>query len=304
MAFERGFTDLEQLKAEPLFRQQLIPDIVENFKAGKSQSGDVFPAVRKNRIDFYCRGGKLFSYTGRNGFTTHHKYASVLKFDNRRPYINDGDLKAVASFIEGYERIKENCSLYSGVEAVGVSQIYGRYSCAKHHKSHRVVVLDIEVSLRRDGVEEEAEPGVSTRANKDRIDLLMFDTNNGLLRFFEAKDFTNNEIRAIPGNAPKIVSQMERYKKQLNTEHVRKEMLVGYTKQVEVINRLFDLEVSLPKPVDIDPIPRLLVFGYDESQRTRKLNSEVERLKDEYGLVVRKLGAIKNVNPNALFDGE
>jgi hypothetical protein len=36
--------------------------------------------------------------------------------------------------------------LYSGVEAVGVSQVYKKYSFAKNHSN--IVVLDIEVSLK------------------------------------------------------------------------------------------------------------------------------------------------------------
>lgn len=304
MAFERSFTDasINKLKAEPLFYNYLLPEIEgRNFK--KRNGLGVFPAVRKNRMDFYYKGGKLFSYSGRSKFTTHLKYASVIKKDGGNQYVTDANLQAISSFEEGYERIKENCSLYSGVEAQGVSRVYSNFSCARRKRSESVVVLDIEVSLKRGVEAEEVEPGKASRGNSDRIDLLLFDTKSGMLRFFEAKDFSNGEIRAIPGNEPKIVKQMSRYEKQLDTARVRKEMLESYTAHVDVIKRLFRPEEPLPVPQDIDPVPRLLLFGFDLEQLTGKLRREVSRLEQEYGLSVYAIGDIKKVNPRALFSG-
>ena len=303
MAFERRFTDLEKLKAEPLFNQCLLPDIINRFNKVPDRYRDVFPAVRKNRIDFYYKGGKLFSYYGKEGFKTHHKYASVIKYDVGNPYVTDSRLQAIDNFIEGYERIKENCSLYSGIEASGVARISGDYSCAKKNKLHRVVVLDIEVSLRREKEDGDQEPGNNKRSKSDRIDLLLFDTDSGLLRFFEAKDFSNSEIRAKTGSTPKIVTQMKRYKKQLNAPTVRQELLSGYSTHVNVINQLFELKEPLPVPIEIDPVPRLLVFGYDKQQLKGKLQIEVTRLEDEFGLSVYSIGDISNVDPNTLFSG-
>jgi len=303
MAFIRRFSDVEKLKAEPLFRNCLLPDIVQTFKERKKKGQDVFPAGRKERVDFYHKGGKLFSYDIRNGFTTHNKYASVIKADYPNQYVTGINLQAISSFIEGYERIKENCSLYSGVEAQGVSQVYGRFSCAKHTREHRVVVLDIEISLRRSDDEIDLEPQETARAHSDRIDLVLLDTESGLIRFFEAKDFSNGEIRAAPGNVPKIVRQMERYQKQLNASHIHEEMISNYKVHIEVINQLFEPEMPLPAPQSIDTTPRLLLFGFDQAQLTGKLQGEARRLEEDYGLSVYTKGDIKTVNPNTLFSG-
>ncbi len=303
MTFERRFTSVEKLKAEPLFSQCLLPDIMNRFKKGPDRYRDVFPAVRKDRIDFYYKGGKLFSYYHREGFKTHHKYASVIKYDAGNPYVSESHLQAIDNFVEGYERIKENCSLYSGIEASGVARISGDYSCAKKNKNHRVVVLDIEVSLKREKEADDPETQEKDRSKSDRIDLLLFDTKSRLLRFFEAKDFSNSEIRAVTGRTPKIVTQMKRYKKQLNTPTVRQELLAGYSAHVDVINQLFDLEQPLPIPRDIDPLPRLLVFGFDEQQRKGKLKHEISRLEKDHDLSVYAIGKINGVNPNTLFTG-
>jgi hypothetical protein len=303
MAFMRRFADIERLQAEPLFNKRLLPDIVERFDIRRDRGRDVFPAVRNNRMDFYHKGGKLFTYDGRIGFTTHHKYASVIRSDDKKPYVAETNLQAISSFVEGYERIKENCSLYSGAEAQGVAQVYGRFSCAKHAREHHVVVLDIEVSLRRNGSDDVPEPGEATRASSDRIDLLLFDTKSRLLRFFEAKDFSNGEIRAAKGYTPRIVKQMERYQKQLDDAHIREEILSAYKAHADVINRLFDPEMPLPMPEHIDPNPRLLLFGFDLPQLTGKLKGEVKCLEDEHGLSVYPIGEIKQVNPGNLFSG-
>ncbi len=66
MAFERRFTELDKLKAESLFNQYLLPDIINRFEKVPDRYRDVFPAVRKDRIDFYYKGGKLFSYYGKD----------------------------------------------------------------------------------------------------------------------------------------------------------------------------------------------------------------------------------------------
>jgi hypothetical protein len=303
MAFIRQFSDVEKLKEELLFQNCLLPDIVQTFLERKDKGRDVFPAVRNERVDFYHKGGKLFSYNVRNGFTTHHKYASVIKSEGPNQYVTDANLKAIGSFIEGYERIKENCSLYSGIEAQGVSQVYGPYSCAKRQRSHSVVVLDIEVSLRRGDKDVDLEPGKTVRASTDQIDLLLFDTESSTLRFFEAKDFSNGEIRAAPGYEPKIVSQMERYGKQLRASGVREELLSAYKTHVDVINRLFNPEVPLPVPEYVDPKARLLLFGFDMPQLTGKLKREAKRLENEYGICVYPIGEIKKVNPGTLFSG-
>ena len=63
MTFERRFTSVEKLKAEPLFSQCLLPDIMNRFKKGPDRYRDVFPAVRKDRIDFYYKGESSFPIT-------------------------------------------------------------------------------------------------------------------------------------------------------------------------------------------------------------------------------------------------
>ena len=123
---------------------------------------NVFFAIRDNRIDLYHKGGKLFTYD-KNGFKTHLKYASVITA-NGKDYLTESELSAyklASDFETNYERIKENCSNYSGIEASGVSDLYHKHS---YLSNSNVIVLDIEISFE----------SLNEEKHQDRIDILLF----------------------------------------------------------------------------------------------------------------------------------
>jgi len=83
----------------------------------------VFMAIRNDKIGFYHKGGLLFSFENNNGFKTNIKYAAVIE-PNGKNYLCETELKNFklsTDFDINYPRIKENCSKYSGEEALGVS---------------------------------------------------------------------------------------------------------------------------------------------------------------------------------------
>ena len=83
---------------------------------------------------------------------------------------------------------------------------------------------------------------------------------------------------------------------------MRKEILSSYSAHVDIINKLFAPETLLPIPKDIDPVPRLLVFGFDEQQRKGKLKDEIEILECKQ-LRVYAIGNISSADPATLFSG-
>ncbi|MCD4748696.1 MAG: hypothetical protein K8R59_04910 [Thermoanaerobaculales bacterium] len=231
------------------------------------RSGKVFPALRAKSVDFYHGGGRVFSYDGKR-FKTHVKYASVMMRTGKADYVSETDLKGedcrlITDFSEGYERIRENCGLYSGLEARGVSQVYSRHSCLRFTET--VVMLDIEIAL--GGTEED--PGLNNddlRSNRNRLDLLLFNTETKTLRFCEAKHFANPELWA-PSDTPKVVQQLKRYGSAIEKNL---QLLLGeYQHYVKVLNEQFlgDGSRRLPEPEQIETRPFLFVFGYDGSQR-------------------------------------
>jgi len=281
--FKRTFSRTLQsaLKSAELYSHKLIPDI---------RSGDVFPAFRNGAIDFYHKGGKLFEF--KDKFATHVKYASVLHgYD--KDYIRDEDLqdgvRLISNFVEGYNRIKENCALYSGVEALGVAEIYRKSGYLNTQED--VVALDIEVSLQALDVGWKNEV-VETEAKRtqDRIDLLLYNRKTGALCFFEAKHYSNKELWS--NTTPPVVKQLQRYNNQLVVRH--EEILREYKKYVAIARELFEIPIEiLPDPAYLEKEVVLLVFGFDNDQKNRlgKLLIEDSSLA---GLQYRFIGNPKN----------
>jgi len=243
-----------------------------------------FLAVRNDRVDIYHKGGKLFGYD-KNGFKTHVKYASVISSSNK-DYLTEKELSAqrlISDFEMNYLRIKENCANYSGVEALGVSDIYHRHS---YLSDSNVVVLDIEVSL--DAVEKERK--------QDRIDILLFNRSTKTLQFVEAKHFSNPDIWST--DSPKVLGQIARYQEQINLR--KSEILSAYSEYVQIINRVFG--ITLPEPIGIDPKPTLLIFGFDSNQRSGRLKGLITDNSHYAGIKCYPIGNIKKLKPENLWN--
>ena len=83
--FKRSFNDelIKRLLDSELYKRKILEDI---------KTGVVFPAIRAERVDFYHKGGKLFTYDGK--FKTHIKFASVYRLDEEKNYVTEKDLSA------------------------------------------------------------------------------------------------------------------------------------------------------------------------------------------------------------------
>lgn len=229
---------IDRLRCDTLFKERLEPDI---------KQGTVFPAIRQERVDFYHKGGKIFSYR-RNEFYTHKKYAAAIRSDG--DYISESEIKPITSFFDGYEQIKENCSLYSGDEDEGVSRVYHKYPFTNSDLG--VVVLDIQISFK----------AKSKERSQNRIDILLFNKKIQEIRFYEAKHSSNPELWAVEGTSPRVVSQIQRYEEQIQKEG--KDILSAYCNCMRIVNELFGC--GLPEPKSIDNKVTLLIFGYDRDQ--------------------------------------
>ena len=243
-------------------KRQINKSIIENLTNSnlwKKHLNDdclckkVFLAIRNDVIDFYHKGGRLFEFD-KNGFTTHKKYASVIEWKSN--YLKEKDLpslKIIPDFESGYSQIKENCSNYSGNEAIGVSDIYHKYS---YLSKSNIVVLDIEISFE----------SINESGRQDRIDILLFNKETKTLQFVEAKHFSNPEIWSE--SKPAVIKQIEGYEKQI--EQKEKKIITEFANYIQDINTLFN--ISLPKPVKIEKEVTLLVFGFDKDQKSGRLD--------------------------------
>ena len=244
---------------------------------------NVFLAVRNNRVDLYHKGGKLFAYDT-NGFKTHLKYASVIT-RNEKDYLTESELsnyKLASDFETNYERIKENCSNYSGIEASGVSDLYHKHS---YLSNSNVIVLDIEISFE----------SLNEEKHQDRIDILLFNKDSQTLQFVEAKHFSNNEIWST--TVPKVIGQIKRYESQIAKRKI--EILSAYSEYIKIINRIFN--ISLPEATKIDDHVTLLIFGFDNDQKTGRLKELVTKNREYSGLQNYSIGNINQVKIENLW---
>lgn len=195
------------------------------------------------------------------------------------------------SFTDGYEKIKKNCSLYAGPEAQGVSDIYSKYSYA--NKNNKICVLDIEICFESEKEENNEKKEESKRKKLDRIDLLLFNREEKIIRFYEAKHYLNNEIRSR-SEEPDVIDQIRRYKKQIDDNGSK--ILDQYNKYVGIVNKLFNL--GLPIPQSIGPFIVLFVFGFDNQQK-KKLATELKKLE---GIKYYASGSTKTLKIGSMWD--
>ena len=263
-------TLIQELQETDLYRDFLERDI-----SAKPSADRVFPALRRDCIDFYYGGGRVFSFLKQkqnHEFVTHLKYASVLDPSKNRDYVSQSDLaKGRLPLIRtfgtraNYRRVKENCGLYAGTEGKQVGEIASRSSCAGRAPREDVVVLDIEIAFGPDSALRRDEP------KTNRVDLLLYNTVTKRLRFYEAKDFSNPDLWAKPNRVPRVLEQLKRYNTLLADRTWQNRILQVYRNYVNLLNRYFIKAPSacLAPPECVEPSAVLLVFGYDRSQKGR-----------------------------------
>lgn len=271
-------------KLEKIVKDNLIKNnLWSNKIKSDCENQEVFLAIRDNRIDLYHKGGKLFTHDS-NGFKTHLKYASVIT-PTGKDYLTESELSAyklASDFETNYQRIKENCSNYSGIEASGVSDLYHKHS---YSSNSNVIVLDIEISFE----------SLNVKNNQDRIDILLYNKDSKALQFVEAKHFSNNELWSR--TTPKVISQIRRYESQIAKR--KTEILLEYAEYVKVVNEIFN--ISLPEPTNIENKVTLLIFGFDNDQKNGRLKDLITKNREYAGIKNYSIGNIKQVVPNNLW---
>jgi len=266
--------NIQSLKTQPLFLRKLQSD------------PDIFPAIRKSSISFYYKKGKLFEWKD-GKFSTHQKYG--VKFGSK-DYIGEGSVASFRfsdNFLVDYNIIKSNCKAYQKSEGIGIGDFIknNKYTTKKD-----IVVLDIEITL------------TESKSNIDRIDILLFDTIKKVLKFVEAKDFTNKELWASKGRKAKVFEQIDRYKTKI--EKKKDDIVEAYISAINSYKKLFNLK--LPNPESIDKQVVLFIFGFDRNQLQGRLeeliiNNDAIKNQDYYYYAC---GDPSKANINSLFRGK
>lgn len=236
----------------------------------------LFIAIRDGYLNVYQNGCSLLKLTldgERLVGETHYKY--LLRADMAKPYIpiHAGMVKLpdpatlFHADLSDIPALKRAAAAYVGDEKAGV---------------HRIVmgnpnVIDVEIAF---GLEGNGTETPSTR----RIDFaaLCPATDRGQLVFYEAKVFANKEIRAIDGNPPPVIGQIEGYRKLLAEHAPRLEhsyravcgnlaALEGvrerYAASLDLLSRIAGGDATL----HVSDAVRLVVFGFDADQKDGKI---------------------------------
>ncbi|WP_152047591.1 hypothetical protein [Aureimonas psammosilenae] len=182
--------------------------------------------------------------------------------------------------------------------------------------------MDTEVS-EYNGLSPEASSSASSGTPSspprlDRLDVATLEERDGAIQlvFHEAKHFANKELRAASNKTPPVLEQIERYEatlrrheKRLLTEYgavcraLVELAMLRHEVQQDGIN---DLASATPPPLDplvqrvaegealtLDLLPRLVIFGFDEDQKSGAVwKRHRDRL--EAALGSRRLYAVGN----------
>ncbi|KJR66219.1 hypothetical protein VY88_09425 [Azospirillum thiophilum] len=233
---------------------------------------DLLIAVRSNYLNVYWRGNSLLKVScekGRLVGRVHYKY--LLRAGRTPDYVLVEDGRPVipdpASFltqnIGDLRSLKAAAKPYAGAEKVGVHDIV----------MGNPNIVDVEVAFSVAGTEEgdSGNPRVDFAAIHEMVDEVR-------LVFFEAKLFSNSEVRAGGDTPPKVVEQVNRYAALLRqhgeqVERSYRRVFGNLLAMKGVVGRHPERDAVLrkvlagEKPLVICDRPRLVLFGFDDDQR-------------------------------------
>jgi hypothetical protein len=235
-------------------------------------------ALRGDYLNVYWQGQSLFCVKSTPSgvkATTHEKYLMDPKLASQvsltKGVFDIASLRK-KGFIERYQgkktlaEMKTAAGLFSGPEKTGCHEIAARNS----------MVIDVEITFPgkvslEDGGDDKRGP---------RVDLASFETDGDEARlvFWEAKHFSNGELRSAGGPAP-VLHQVKIYEKYLSENRERiegsyrevAENLVSIKKmgwERELSPLINDVGTGKRRlTLGAEPKVRLIIFGFDIAQR-------------------------------------
>jgi len=232
------------------------------------EDSDLFVAIRDNYLNVYYRGNSvlLLQLDGQRLVgKTHYKY--LLRDGMKDPYISSVDGKVLLSErnpslfflsdISDLRSLKRSSEPYAGEEKSGIHKILRANSN----------IIDVEIALSQEDSEE--------RWAAQRIDFaaLRYMPEGIELVFYEAKHFSNKELRAGRNGVPPVVEQVRKYERLIQRHE--KGIRNSYRRVCQNLNALRGIpRVEIVRcaaeneaPLIVSHEPRLVVFGFDDDQK-------------------------------------
>ncbi len=252
--------------------QQFVDRLNAEYKAGGwwkaiADDRELFVAIRKDYLNVYLNGNsliKLWQEGEQLVGETHYKY--LLAPETARPYVKvvggqaliDEAAALFNSDLSDLAALKRAANVYSGDEKKGVHQIV----------MSNPNVIDVEIAF---GAENEKTGSVTA----NRIDFAALRQGQAGLEvvFYEAKQFSNKELRAATENVP-VLQQLRRYETFLDNEQA--DLIESYRTVCGNLSALLGVRdrysamlaaMSNTAQLAIRADVRLVVFGFDADQK-------------------------------------
>ncbi|MYB37233.1 MAG: hypothetical protein F4Y26_07590 [Gammaproteobacteria bacterium] len=287
--FKRGLKDdfvskLNELYGEGTWWKEMVND------------ADTFVAIRDNYVNVYYRGASLARVEpSADGVKAHVHYKYLL---DPAPWRDDEYVRVDKEGEIDWGRLGQKSFPADSIDVRALKAVAGNYAGEEKTGVHKIAVIpdnavvDVEIAI-SDG----------SRARRVDIAALVYAGDVVEVRFFEAKAFSNSELRAK--GIPDVVEQIEAYGKLLNEN--RDEVVRSYRTVCDNLANLKGLYLSGPrqalinavvhaeKPLVLDEEPWLVVFGFDDDQRRGRLERELKKLGEVHKLKAVARGDAKNV---------
>ncbi len=283
------------------FGRGLDDDFMEKLEIMAKQPGwfadvladhDLILGIRKNYVNVYRLGQSLFKIErkGKSGalkVSTHPKY--LLDPGLSKPVSFDGaafEVGTIDPLLKRYKGVEALKRMKRAAEPYGGGEKKGLHSIILDNKN----VVDTEIAFSCDAENDDEGRYVP------RIDLACFEEiKEGIrLRFWEAKLYTNGELRASGDTDAPVVGQVRSYREWL-AEH-RDDVVKSYrvvaqnlvdigrwvAPQRNVGELVLRVAEGAPFEIDKSPMVGLLIYGYDDAQKNSKYwKAHIGKLKQE-----------------------
>lgn len=216
--------------------------------------GKVFPAVRKNQLYFYYKGGCLYKFS--NGI-----------FSRDKAYEKYSDNTAELSTYQAAKKQIEN----KFTNSKGISKerkLLDDLNCHtfSSNRSTNVIVLDIEVNLN----------GETNRGKK--CDIVLYNLQSRTLMFVEGKVFADSRVNVKRGTTPEVIEQVNTYSAAIcEQEQI---IIEQYGNHVNIINKLFgtsyEAPLALVKPAKLLVYETPLALTENNAYSINTINSSIK----------------------------
>ncbi len=230
---------LDKKKIERLLdRESNLGRLFCDYLAPRIMCGEIFIAIRNNKIDFYVGGNRFLEYSGK-GFKANPKIfnqseqSKMICVENALP----------KNWEKSLDEYMQRCLNYTSSKSDQAERKIIQAYFPVYYKQNKVIVLDREVRI-NDG-------------DGRKCDWLLYNKATGELKFVEVKISDHSSLRHNKDGKYEVMEQLNGYSCQYEKHEDR--IVEQYKKYVDILNRLLGLSLSSPKKM-LDTKAGLAIF--------------------------------------------